>query len=100
MKRFEIQRSHLNFLRNVACIYLITTAWVQTANSQRLDGKDDYYVAAYIWPSCHHDERFGNMLWPDGTGEWEVIKRGIPDLKDTINPNNRCGDMSPTMTLK
>ncbi|MFV0267648.1 MAG: hypothetical protein ACK5HT_10985, partial [Draconibacterium sp.] len=45
-------------------------------------GKDnkkiDYYVAAYIWPSCHHVERFGNMLWPEGTGEWEVIKKGNP----------------------
>lgn len=38
--------------------------------------KSDYYVAAYIWPSCHHDERFGDILWPDGTGEWEVIKKG------------------------
>ncbi len=37
-----------------------------------------YYVAAYIWPSCHHDERFGDMLWPEGTGEWEVIKKGDP----------------------
>ena len=24
--------------------------------------KSDYYVAAYIWPSCHHDERFGDIL--------------------------------------
>ena len=37
---------------------------------------NDYYVAAYIWPSCHHDIRFGDMLWPEGIGEWEVIKRG------------------------
>ncbi|RIH63646.1 hypothetical protein D1164_18870 [Mariniphaga sediminis] len=39
-------------------------------------GDNEYYVAAYIWPSCHHDERFGDMLWPEGTGEWEVIKKG------------------------
>jgi len=24
--------------------------------------KNEYIVAAYIWPSCHHDERFGDML--------------------------------------
>ena len=30
---------------------------------------EEYDVAAYVWPSCHHDERFGDMLWPDGTGE-------------------------------
>ena len=34
----------------------------------------EYHVAAYIWPSCHHDERFGDMLWPERTGEWEVIR--------------------------
>lgn len=39
---------------------------------------DEYNVAAYVWPCCHHDERFGDMLWPDGTGEWEVIKKGTP----------------------
>ena len=38
----------------------------------------DYYVAAYVWPSCHNDARFGDMLWPDGIGEWEVIKKGNP----------------------
>jgi len=45
--------------------------------------EDEYYVAAYIWPSCHHDERFGDMLWPDGTGEWEIIKKGNPRFEDT-----------------
>lgn len=34
----------------------------------------EYHVAAYIWPSCHHYKRFGDMLWPEETGEWEVIR--------------------------
>ncbi|HLT42232.1 MAG TPA: hypothetical protein VKZ95_05960, partial [Sphingobacteriaceae bacterium] len=46
----------------------------------------DYYVAAYIWPSCHHDERFGDMLWPDGEGEWEVIKKGNPRFEGHYQP--------------
>ncbi len=46
----------------------------------------DYYVAAYIWPSCHHDERFGDMLWPEGTGEWEVIKKGNPRFEGHYQP--------------
>lgn len=45
-----------------------------------------YYVAAYIWPSCHHDERFGDMLWPEGTGEWEVIKKGDPRFEGHYQP--------------
>lgn len=31
--------------------------------------ENNYYVAAYVWPSCHHDKRFGDMLWPEGEGE-------------------------------
>lgn len=56
-------------------------------------GKDDnnklnehYDIAAYIWPSCHHDERFGDMLWPEGIGEWEVIKKGDPRFEGHYQP--------------
>ena len=45
-----------------------------------------YYVAAYIWPSCHHDERFGDMLWPEGKGEWEVINKGNPRFDGHYQP--------------
>lgn len=48
--------------------------------------KSDYYVAAYIWPSCHHDKRFGDLLWPEGTGEWEVIKKGNPRFDGHYQP--------------
>jgi len=47
---------------------------------------DEYDVAAYIWPSCHHDERFGDMLWPDGTGEWEIIKKGTARFEGHYQP--------------
>lgn len=45
-----------------------------------------YHVAAYIWPSCHHDERFGDMLWPEKTGEWEVIKKGTSRFEGHYQP--------------
>jgi hypothetical protein len=43
-------------------------------------------VAAYIWPSCHHDERFGDFLWPEGNGEWEVIQKGTPRFEGHYQP--------------
>ena len=46
----------------------------------------EYNVMAYIWPSCHHDERFGDMLWPDGTGEWEIIKKGTSRFEGHYQP--------------
>lgn len=49
-------------------------------------GDDDYYVAAYIWPSTHHDARFGDMLWPEGAGEWEIIKKGNPRFDGHYQP--------------
>ncbi|MDR0747972.1 MAG: glycoside hydrolase family 99-like domain-containing protein [Tannerellaceae bacterium] len=48
--------------------------------------KTNYYVAAYVWPSCHHDERFGDMLWPEKTGEWEVIKKGDARFEGHCQP--------------
>lgn len=47
---------------------------------------NEFDVAAFVWPSCHHDERFGDMLWPDGTGEWEVIKKGTPRFEGHYQP--------------
>jgi Glycosyltransferase WbsX len=47
---------------------------------------EEYIVAAYIWPSCHHDERFGDMLWPEGIGEWEVINKGNPRFEGHYQP--------------
>ncbi len=47
---------------------------------------DECAVAAYVWPSCHHDERFGDMLWPEGIGEWEIIKKGDPRFEGHHQP--------------
>ncbi|MDD2381881.1 MAG: glycoside hydrolase family 99-like domain-containing protein [Mariniphaga sp.] len=57
----------------------------ETENTNSSDTKE-YYVAAYIWPSCHHDARFGDMLWPEGTGEWEIIKKGTPRYEGHYQP--------------
>ena len=37
----------------------------QTANSATAK-QPDYYVAAYIWPSCHDDSLTHAHLWADG----------------------------------
>lgn len=46
----------------------------------------NYYVAAYIWPSCHNDPLGHDKLWPEGTGEWEVIKKGNPRFDGHYQP--------------
>ncbi|MBR4994643.1 MAG: glycoside hydrolase family 99-like domain-containing protein [Alistipes sp.] len=46
----------------------------------------DYYVAAFIWPSCHDDSLGHANLWADGEGEWEVIKKGNPRFEGHYQP--------------
>ncbi|MDR0796439.1 MAG: glycoside hydrolase family 99-like domain-containing protein [Tannerella sp.] len=48
--------------------------------------QDDYYVAAYIWPSCHDDPMAREKLWPAGIGEWEVIQKGNPRYEGHYQP--------------
>jgi hypothetical protein len=36
-----------------------------------------YDVAAYIWPSYHHEPRMADV-WPEGDGEWYTVRRGTP----------------------
>jgi hypothetical protein len=56
-----------------------------SVETQSMQG-NDYYVAAYIWPSCHDDSLGRAKLWPEGTGEWEVIKKGNPRFDGHYQP--------------
>ena len=59
----------------MACCMAVTSCTDKKNTVKESGNNSEYYVAAYIWPSCHHDERFGDMLWPEGTGEWEDQER-------------------------
>jgi hypothetical protein len=81
-------KTRLDF-KNVFIFIIILTCTFFSCTQKRSNYEplnDDYYVAAYVWPSCHHDERFGDMLWPQGTGEWEVIKKGTPRFPGHYQP--------------
>ncbi|MDA1088384.1 MAG: glycoside hydrolase family 99-like domain-containing protein [Verrucomicrobia bacterium] len=39
--------------------------------------KRNYDVAAYIWPSYHHEPRVEHF-WPEKDGEWYTVRRGTP----------------------
>lgn len=70
----------------MACCMAVTSCTDKKNTVKESSNNPEYYVAAYIWPSCHHDERFGDMLWPEGTGEWEVIKKGNPRFEGHYQP--------------
>ena len=48
--------------------------------------RNDYYVCAYVWPSCHDDSLARHWLWPDREGEWEVIRKGDPRFEGHYQP--------------
>lgn len=67
-------------------IFIIVSSCKSVSQFFKYSGNKDYIIATYIWPSCHHDERFGDMLWPDGEGEWEIIKKGTPRFDGHYQP--------------
>ena len=77
-------KQYFVFVFVIVCIFLTSCEQKEKQTVEKIDNK--YYVAAYIWPSCHHDERFGDMLWPEGTGEWEVIRKGNPRFEGHYQP--------------
>ncbi len=74
----------LNFLFINVIFILLFSSCTSQENVNKF--KNDYYVAAYIWPSCHDDEIGRKILWPEGTGEWEVIKKGTQRFEGHYQP--------------
>ena len=70
----------------VSIICFLTMPTLSFAQKPVKSPKSDYYVAAYIWPSCHDDPLAHKKLWPEGIGEWEVIKKGNPRFEGHYQP--------------
>ncbi|MCY1721837.1 glycoside hydrolase family 99-like domain-containing protein [Prolixibacteraceae bacterium Z1-6] len=86
MNRIKLNSTHFLFSSILMILVISVNCSQPEKPTTAIDDKNEYYVAAYIWPSCHHDERFGDMLWPEGTGEWEVIKKGNPRFEGHYQP--------------
>lgn len=39
--------------------------------------KNNYDIAAYIWPAYTGDEPRTRMFWPEGMGEWQSVKNSV-----------------------
>lgn len=79
---------HSKPLQKLMLFTMVLFTWQSTSNTSVAQQPIEaaYDVAAYVWPSCHHDKRFGDMLWPEGTGEWEIIKKGNPRFEGHYQP--------------
>jgi hypothetical protein len=75
-------------LSGLCTLSLLATSCTQLPKEEpaKAVAKNEYYVAAYIWPSCHDEDMSREALWPDGTGEWEVIRKGNPRFEGHDQP--------------
>ncbi len=74
---------NLSFAAVLTAVVALSVA-CSGGKSDKAAGKT--YVCAYIWPSCHDDSLAHRWLWEDGTGEWEVIKKGNPRFSGHYQP--------------
>lgn len=74
--KYALMLAMASFLFSISCV----------RNDQAGSEKEDIYVAAYVWPSCHYEERSAKILWPEGTGEWEIIRKGTPRFAGHYQP--------------
>ncbi len=65
---------------------LLSTSVLYNVTHAQKQPESNYYVAAYIWPSCHDDPLAREKLWKEGIGEWEVIKKGNPRYEGHYQP--------------
>ena len=76
-------RSILASLSLIAIIIWITVP--SSAQQTQKPAKSKYFVAAYIWPSYHPDDR-AKIFWPMGIGEWETVMKNEPKYPGHLQP--------------
>jgi hypothetical protein len=78
----------ISLLQRLMLISLLFLSFTSSAQPGEKGQSEDqpYYVAAYVWPSCHYEERNAKMLWPEKTGEWEIIRKGTPRFEGHYQP--------------
>ena len=76
------------FLSLIILAAILLGVWSCSSRSKRgtSASKDDIYVCAYVWPSCHDDSLAHRWLWEEGIGEWEVIKKGDKRFPEHYQP--------------
>jgi hypothetical protein len=93
-KKTSIRLKALTVCINIAGIAVCL--WIAgCSGAQQRQPKDDYIVAAWVWPSCHDDERGKELFWNDGPGEWEMIKKAKPLFDGHYQPKQPLWGYEP-----
>ncbi len=77
--------------RNLRIILMLTVAGVflcgqsVSAQESKKKEKQQYDIAAFVWPSYHPDDR-AKIFWPDGIGEWQTVISNKPKFEGHEQP--------------
>ena len=78
---------NLKTLLSTYCFSCLVFLYGCNTDSSSDDGsKQNYIVAAYVWPSCHDEPMSREKLWSEGIGEWEIIQKGNPRFEGHYQP--------------
>ncbi|HOM40989.1 MAG TPA: glycoside hydrolase family 99-like domain-containing protein [Bacteroidales bacterium] len=83
---------------NAMALLIIFSGYLYSFRKEKVQPQQPvsgYYVAAYVWPSCHDDPLGRAKLWPEGIGEWEVIKKGTPRFEGHYQPRQPLWGYEP-----
>lgn len=70
-------------MNNISRFLLISaglSALIQCSSSTKKNDRtteNDYTVAAFYWPAYHYEPK-SEFLFPEKTGEWEIIRNALP----------------------
>jgi hypothetical protein len=78
-------------IRNLIIGVLLFLVWQCTSSTENAGSilqqtEPEFDVAAYVWPSTLDDPMGRELLWSEGIGEWEIIKKGVPRFKGHYQP--------------
>lgn len=68
-------------MKHFSQIFILFTAIVFLSscseNKKQNVKESDYTIAAFYWPAYHYEPR-SEFLFPEKTGEWEIIRNAVP----------------------
>lgn len=68
------------------CLFFFSRYTSFAKKNKGIKENGGYYVAAYVWPSCHDEPMSREKLWGEGIGEWEMIQKGTPRFEGHFQP--------------
>lgn len=74
-----------NILFLVISYCFLLAPQILSAQTEWNQKKQNYDIAAFVWPSYHSDDR-AKVFWPDGIGEWQTVISNKPKFDGHEQP--------------